>query len=436
MLSAPRRRAPYTLPLAAYPQSLQDEVARFAERLGGGHGHGGRSGGRFLLAAADAAAAGPRRALRPRTIAARLFVIRQMLGILVLHGHRPEEITSLRYVFDPLERAGTILDWLHRRQQKDDRDEEVLGGQLAQVAETMHQIGRYWLKLDEATCGQLAAWAADAQAPRRAGLTPKNRERLRRLIQPRPYALLLHLPQELMRRARALAAGGAPRAAARLALLAAGLEILLVFPMRLENLAGLRTDRHLQRLGARGRRVTHVVLRAAETKNRKPIEWPLPAESAALLEEYLRRFRPTIATPENPYLFPGRDRRGGRSPGAVASGLVATIAAEVGVAVNVHLLRHFAAWLYLRRHPGRYGDVRDVLGHKSVSTTEAFYVAFDEVAAAERFDATVLAERRATRAAALAGWRASAGTRRVRRGPPPTPAAAPPVAPPVEGGRS
>jgi hypothetical protein len=131
-------------------------------------------------------------------------------------------------------------------------------------------------------------------------MTRKNRDRLRALMPVHRRGLLLHLPRELMRRARALGAGTAE--AGRLARTAAAIEILLVYPLRRRSMLALRPDEHLQRLDPRGRRITHLALQPEDTKNDAPMEWPLPPETAALVEEYIRTLRAALATPGNPWL--------------------------------------------------------------------------------------------------------------------------------------
>jgi hypothetical protein len=54
--------------------------------------------------------------------------------------------------------------------------------------------------------------------------------------------------------------------------------------------------------------------------------------------------------------------------------------------------------------PSRYEDVRRLLGHRDVKTTQAFYIRFETEAAAVRFDGIVLKEKTATRAIAAAAW--------------------------------
>ncbi|WP_439598189.1 hypothetical protein [Falsiroseomonas sp.] len=393
ILAAARLREPYALRLDAYPASFRQEVAAFEARLACGEG-------RFLIAVSG------HRRLRPVTIKARAFSIRQAAGLLVRSGLPAEEIRGLRDLLQPIERVALVLEALAEAQAARSGEAQPVGGQLAQVAETLRQLAAYHVQLEPAAVKQITVWAREAQGRRRKGMTRKNRDRLRALVPLHRRALLLHLPRELMRRARELGADTAE--AGRMARTAVVIEILLVCPLRRRSMLALRLDEHLQRLDPRGRRITHLVLQPEDMKNETPMEWPLPSETAALVEDYIRAFRLALATPDNPWLFPS-------GPGVLSenrfSEMVETvIAQEVGVDVNVHLVRHFAAWLHLKAHPGAYEDVRRVLGHRSLETTIENYVAFEAAMSAERFDAVVLGERKATRAVAAAKW----GQRRPR----------------------
>ena len=89
------------------------------------------------------------------------------------------------------------------------------------------------------------------------------------------------------------------------------MQILLVAPIRLGNLAGLELDRHLLRSGTGKQRLRyHLLIPGEEVKNGQPIELPLPAEASALLELYRTRVRPVLAPPGTSCLFPGEN--GGR----------------------------------------------------------------------------------------------------------------------------
>ena len=61
-----------------------------------------------------------------------------------------------------------------------------------------------------------------------------------------------------------------------------------------------------------------------------------------------------------------------------------------GLLVNPHLFRHIAAKLYLEAHPGAYGVVRLLHGHKSVDTTTRFYCGTETAAALQHYDDHIL----------------------------------------------
>ena len=173
------------------------------------------------------------------------------------------------------------------------------------------------------------------------------------------------------------------------------MEILIVCPLRRDNLARLRLDRHLHRARPGGP-ITHIHLSAGEVKNREAVDWPIPPESAQVIETYLRQHRPHLAEPGNLFLFPGRGPycRGAHD---IAVGLTERIRQDVGVAFNMHIMRHLAVLRYLCRHPGQYEIVRRILGHKSVRTTIAYYAGLEVAAAAASFHAVIANDRKDTR---------------------------------------
>lgn len=400
-LAAPRKRQPYTLPLTAYPQSFQDDVERFRQRISGTDEQGKRRG-RFVFRHAGA---GPKAPLKPASIKTRLFAIQQAAGILVLLGEaQVEELRALRDLVQPAERVGAVIDWLadrHAEKHGLAENAEVQGGQIAQVAETLRQVARHHVGLTGADMEEIQEWASAVGVRRQIGMSPTMQGRLRKLIQRRPRALLLHLPDRLMAEARVAASS---HDAGRLALWAAALEILLFCPLRQRSLRELRLDRNLQRLDPRTGQLTRLVLYPDNMKAENSLDWPVPVRSAALIDEYIRKFRPAIADADNPFLLPGEDGTGYRSHSGLSNALVKKIEEYCGVRANLHAMRHLAAWRYLKEHPGQYEDVKRILGHRDVKTTQAFYIAFETEAAAARFDGIILREKTATRAIAAAAW--------------------------------
>ena len=68
----------------------------------------------------------------------------------------------------------------------------------------------------------------------------------------------------------------------------------------------MRLDRNLQRLDPRTGRLTRLVLLPDNIKNKEPLDWPVPPRSAALIDEFIRKFRPALRRPDNPFVFPRR----------------------------------------------------------------------------------------------------------------------------------
>lgn len=407
-LASLRRRETYVLPIEAFPESFREDFELYRQRISRTD-ETGRRRARFVTRGAG----GPKIRLRPRTISTRLFCVRQAGSILVREGLPAEELRSLRDLVEPSDRAGLVLDWIadrHAAKHGLGENAEVKGGQISQVAETLRQVAVHHVRL---AGPDLAAVKEFANAVKRRpgdGMSPKVLQRLRRLIQRRPRALLLHLPDELMAEARA---ERRPVVAARLALWATALEILMFCPLRVGSLLELRLDRNLQRLDPRTGRLTRLVLYPDNVKNKEPLDWPVPPRSAALIDEYISKFRPAVADVDNPYVFPGEDGAGARSYTGLSGRLTRLIADYCEVDVHLHLVRHLAAWRYLKEYPGRYEDVRRLLGHRDIRTTQAFYIAFESEASAVRFDGIILREKQATRTIAAAAW---AGRRKARRG--------------------
>ena len=234
-------------------------------------------------------------------------------------------------------------------------------------------------------------------------MTPKVRERLRRLIELRTRSLLITLPEEILKAARQ--AEDVDVDLARRVMAATALEILLGCPLRMRNLTGLRLDRHLQRVGGGGRRrITHIVFDGCEMKNGGALEWPVSQESSRLLEAWIRDWRPLLvaADPANPFLFPGRSEGTPVSQNALGDGLRTLIHREIGVRAHPHLMRHFAAWRHLNRRPGEYEIVRRALGHDSIETTIGTYCGLEVEAAARHFDAVLMEDRAQARRVAAA----------------------------------
>jgi len=203
---------------------------------------------------------------------------------------------------------------------------------------------------------------------------PRNRERLK--------ALAGQLFDE------ALAERDAPIQAAVKAEIALAIQILLVAPMRLANLAALNLEENVVRVG--GLEPTyHLVIPPEEVKNEEPLEYPLPKPVNQMLGRYLAVFRPRLCRQENTWLFPGA-LNGHKTKGTLSGQIIDHIVKALGIRVTPHQFRHLAAAFILEKDPANYEFVRRVLGHKNLQTTINFYVGLETVDAVRKFSTMVL----------------------------------------------
>jgi hypothetical protein len=278
VVTLPDRRRRWTLPWSSFPASLQQDCDAWCERLAG----------RDLLAE------GHVRAVRPGTVAHRERQIRSFASALVLRGRDPGTIASLRDLVE-IEAVKEGLRFLIERS----------GGKtttaIYDFASALKAIARHHLHLEQAHLDRITAIMRRLDVGSH-GLTQTNRTRLRQLDDPQQAGALLCLPHMLMGLA---AHNPRPYAGALQAQAAVAIEILLMAPMRISNLARLDLDRNLVRSGGKGE--LHIVIEPEDVKNREPLDHPFPAEGEALIEHYLTEFRPRLAPPGGTLLFPGRD---------------------------------------------------------------------------------------------------------------------------------
>ena len=135
---------------------------------------------------------------------------------------------------------------------------------------------------------------------------------------------------------------------------------------------------------------THIVIPAHEVKNDEPLEYPIPAETDDLLEAYITRYRPILDQHGTTWLFPGEKPGAHKSLDQFTRQFKGTIWRWTGLTMNLHLMRHFGAMLYLEENPGNYEVVRRVLGHRRLETTVNSYVGMEMAATVRHFDTVIL----------------------------------------------
>ena len=363
-LSPPRYRKTYTYPWDTFPKDFRDEVEALFARWA-------------VTNILDDQ--GPMKPLKPKTLSSRRYRLRQIASALVHQGTHIEDITYLAQLVE-IDTAKSALTFFL------DRNGGKTSSQIHGLAVIIKVIAKHWVGVDE---GHLASLGDICRRldPGNTGLTAKNRERLRQFDDSRNVGLLLDFPRRQVEAVRHRDRG--LRGDAVAVQIALAVELLLMAPIRAENLVNLSIDRHIQRSRTGRDGIVHLVIPGAEVKNGEPLEFPLPKSTVALMDIYMKDYQHRLVDRPSPLLFPGRKGKP-KTRELFGDQVSKHVFKATGLRVNLHLFRHIAAKLYLDRNPGGYEVCRRVLGHRSMETTTRFYAGMETAAASRHFDEEIL----------------------------------------------
>jgi integrase len=363
-LTIPNDSGSFTIPLTQFPQSMQDEIEAAMDRWSG-------------VDILDEN--GIDKPLASATLKKRLVQFRELASGLVLSGWAIEEVNSIACLVE-ISSAKTILRFFL------DRAGDKTTSRIHGLAIMIKTLAKHVVGVDDDHLMALMD-LCNRVDPKTNGMTDKNRDRLRPFDDPRNVRLILDLPirvvEQILRDDRGLERD------ALFVQKALAMEILIMAPMRLKNISGLHIERHIRRTRAASGEV-HLVIPGDEVKNGEPLDFPLPSETAQLLNLYLNRFRPRLCSATNPWLFPGRSEDAPKSGHTLSIQLKRFVFEHTGLEINVHLYRHLTAKIYLDQNPGQYENVRRHLGHRSMETTIRAYAGMETAAASRHFDNTIL----------------------------------------------
>lgn len=217
--------------------------------------------------------------------------------------------------------------------------------------------------------------------PVASGMTPKNKKRLRTILEDKALPRLLTLPTDTV---AALDLAHPNLTDAIKVQSALAMQIELEAPMRAKNLAALDMEQHFDFVSDTQ---AHIIIESADVKNKVTLNYVLGAHFVKLYRLYVDLYRPLLAG-DHPTsaLFISRTGRT-KNPAELAAQLQAFIKDGTGLRMNIHLFRHLTGYIFLRHYPGQYEPVRQLLGHKSIKTTIAFYVGLEEDATFKRYGA-------------------------------------------------
>jgi hypothetical protein len=331
----------------------------------------------------------PPRPLKPLSIKKRRYEILQLVS--ALH-HAGESVQDLHGLADLchvslVRKALTFFIARHRQRQGDDADpaeSTMIGG----IAEAARAIAKYYVQAPAEVVKELTRLAARF-SKHCTGMCEKNRRRLAQLDAPGvEQRLLSHALAEMHKLAQKKKPSRLE--AVRYAVLL-GIEILLLAPMRRDNLAELDLGQHFIWPPNRQGSITVTIPRSG-VKNRVPLKYRIPEESAAALYVYLDRFRPLLLSNESRALFPGR-RRAAKRGDTLSRQIKKLVCQEIGIDWSAHTFRHLAVRIYLRQHPADYEGARRLLAHLSAETTYHNYEEMEMLPAVERLDRAIEAIR-------------------------------------------
>ncbi|HEY0418136.1 MAG TPA: site-specific integrase, partial [Acetobacteraceae bacterium] len=357
--SASRR---YAFAWQDFPPSLHADAEAFLQRMGN----------------QDPFAEDYAVSVRPSTVQLRRRQILQIATALARAGQPIDTITSLA-VLVQLDHARQALRFFLAR----------AGGRstisLHQHAQLLKTIARHWTKASRDQVEALGELTRRL-AIKNTGMTSKNRTRLRQFDDPAIVAALIHLPARVLREVQRKDGGG--RRDALRVMFALAVELLIIAPVRVDNLAGLETERHFLCPGRGPSAPMHLVIPPEEVKNGVPYELQLPKDSAAFLAGYLATYHRRLCPAPSPWLFPNEQgERRSTIPFSVS--ISQFVHRETGIQINVHLFRHLAAKLHLEACPEDVETARRILGHKNISTTLRSYAETKTAAAFRRYDGLI-----------------------------------------------
>jgi integrase/recombinase XerD len=148
------------------------------------------------------------------------------------------------------------------------------------------------------------------------------------------------------------------------------IAFLALRPLRSRTFVALRIGKHLVKTGD----LWAVDIPAADTKTRRPLDYPISEELCTRINLYLERFRRRIPGADTHTGLWASNKRRPMSAIGIYNAVRRRTKKAFGFAVNLHRFRHAAASLWSIRDPANVRGVKDLLGQASFGVTEKHYI--------------------------------------------------------------
>jgi len=344
-----------SLTLSDLPNSFEDDLSRFLIR----------SGPKKLFEKSNF------KPLSPASQHDRHQKILLMVTILVQSGTAPDRIQSLADLVSPHARE-VILSTLW------DRSGEKPNAHFYNLARLMSQIAKHHVKVSADELEKFKAAEANLR-PEHSGMTIKNEKRLRILTNPDNIRKIIRLAFDTI-----LAMDHSKPTVLKAVEVQSAIAVvtLLIAPIREKNLAALDIDINLHQVRDEE---WFLVIPGKDVKNKQDLSFPIPKNIVDLFKIYINIYLPLLKKSPTRKLFislNGREKKANE----IGAQLPKFIKKYTGLIMNVHLFRHFAAYLYLKSNPGQYETVRQLLGHTDIKTTYRFYTKLEQEDAFRHYD--------------------------------------------------
>jgi integrase len=151
-----------------------------------------------------------------------------------------------------------------------------------------------------------------------------------------------------------------------------GLIIALraLIPMRTRTVVAMRIGIHLVKAGD----LWGLDIPAADTKNKRPLDYPIPAELSARIDLYLSLFRKRIPGAERHTAVWASNQGRPMCGMAIYDAVRHRTEKAFGFAINMHRFRHAAASFWSIQDPANVLGAKDLLGQTTFGVTEKHYI--------------------------------------------------------------